>query len=306
MTELFGPVLGIMRADNLKHAVELANAVPFGLTSGLESLDDREQTYWLEQIVAGNLYVNRTTTGAVVRRQPFGGTKASSYGHGLKAGGPNYISEFMNSKQIGLPQGKAAVNNCVNNLTPSLDKIELTAEKLGLWVASISNYAYWWARLKQDRDPTKIVGQDNIFRYLPRKGIVLRIEKETSALDALRSAAAALTVGAGFEISVSSIQAKNLSWIEQLQSLKIVQEDESTFLSRVQRGDIQRIRLTSHPSDPLKQAAAESGTLIIDSPVLANGRLELLHYLREVSISIDYHRYGNLGLREGELRKPIL
>jgi RHH-type transcriptional regulator, proline utilization regulon repressor / proline dehydrogenase / delta 1-pyrroline-5-carboxylate dehydrogenase len=59
-------------------------------------------------------------------------------------------------------------------------------------------------------------------------------------------------------------------------------------------------------SKSLLSVAAEAAIPIIDDPVLANGRLELLHYLQEISISIDYHRYGNLGLREGELRKAIL
>ncbi len=308
MTEFFGPVLSVMRANNLQHAIELANQVPFGLTSGLESLDEREQDYWLDNIIAGNLYINRTTTGAIVRRQPFGGTKASSFGNGSKAGGPNYLREFMHAKQVGLPQEKAPVNEWVNNLTTSLNKIELTAEQLGTWIGSISNYAYWWARLKQDRDPTKIVGQDNFFRYLPRSGVVLRIGKETSALDALRSAAAALTVGAEFEISWSpnASKQKNLCWLEQLPVLKVIQEDEETFIQRINQGKIQRIRMAESPSDALRQAAGKNGTHIITEPVLANGRIELLHYLREVAICVDYHRYGNLGQREGELRKAIL
>jgi RHH-type proline utilization regulon transcriptional repressor/proline dehydrogenase/delta 1-pyrroline-5-carboxylate dehydrogenase len=308
LTEFFGPVLSIMRADDLAHAVQLANEVPFGLTSGLESLDEREQLYWLEHIEAGNLYINRTTTGAIVRRQPFGGTKGSSIGGAAKAGGPNYIREFMHAKQVGLPQEKAPVNEWVNNLTISLNKIELTAEQLGIWGSSIYSYAYWWARLRQDRDPNMIVGQDNFFRYVPRKGIVLRIGKDTSALDALRSAAAALTVGAEFEISWSSnaSKQKNLYWLEQMPLFKVIQENEETFLQRVAQGKIQRIRMAEHPSDELKAAAAKSCTYIIDAPVLANGRLELLHYLREIAICIDYHRYGNLGQREDELRKPIL
>lgn len=308
MTEFFGPVLSIMRADNLSHAIALANEVPFGLTAGLESLDEREQEYWLEHIEAGNLYINRTTTGAVVRRQPFGGTKASSIGGASKAGGPNYLREFMNAKQVGLPQEKAPVNEWVNNLTTSLNKIELTGEQLGEWSASIYNYAYWWARLRQDRDPSKIVGQDNYFHYVPRKNVVLRIGKDTSALDALRSVAAALTVGADFEISWSpnASKQKNLCWLEQMPLLKVVQEEEHIFLEKVAQGKIQRIRMAEHPSEALKQAAAKSCTLIIDAPVLANGRIELLHYLREVAICVDYHRYGNLGQRESELRKPIL
>ena len=127
-TELFGPVLGLMRADSLDHAIQLANDVPYGLTTGLQSLDDREQTYWLERIQAGNLYINRGTTGAIVRRQPFGGIKASSFGNGSKAGGPNYLCEFMRASQKGLPQEKAPINEWVNTLTSCLEKVELTAE----------------------------------------------------------------------------------------------------------------------------------------------------------------------------------
>ncbi|NGX44721.1 MAG: hypothetical protein K1060chlam3_00896, partial [Candidatus Anoxychlamydiales bacterium] len=42
-----------------------------------------------------------------------------------------------------------------------------------------------------------------------------------------------------------------------------------------------------------------------DAPVLANGRFELLHYIKEISITYEYHRYGNLGIKESEMRKPI-
>ena len=85
-TELFGPVLGVMRAKSLEEAVKLANGTPYGLTSGLHSLDEREHKYWKKQIIAGNLYINRGITGAIVRRQPFGGCKKSSFGSGAKAG----------------------------------------------------------------------------------------------------------------------------------------------------------------------------------------------------------------------------
>lgn len=307
-TELFGPVLSLMRADDLRHAVELANGTPFGLTSGLHSLDEREQAYWIEHIEAGNCYINRGTTGAIVRRQPFGGTKASCFGGGSKAGGPNYLREFMKATQIGIPQEKHPVNEWVNSLTAFLEKIDLTAEQLGIWYASSANYAYWWKRLRQDRDPTKIVGQDNFFRYVPRKNIVLRLDAHSKPLDALRVCAAALTVNAGLEISWSPKADKQirLDWLELVPILRVAEEDEEAFLARIRAGKIQRIRLIEPASPALKAAAALSATHFIDAPVLANGRLELLHYLREVSLSIDYHRYGNLGLREGELRKSIL
>ena len=134
-----------------------------GLTAGLISLDEREHDYWIEHIEAGNCFINHRITGSMVRRQPFGGTKASSFGNGSKTGGPNYLREFMKASQVGLPQEKHPVNESVNSLTAFLDKIDLSAEQLGIWYASVANYAYWWKRLRQNRDPNKIVGQDNFF-----------------------------------------------------------------------------------------------------------------------------------------------
>ncbi|HSX37668.1 MAG TPA: proline dehydrogenase family protein [Chlamydiales bacterium] len=308
MTELFGPVLACMRANDLHHAIELANAVPYGLTSGLHSLDSREHAIWLETIEAGNLYINRTTTGAIVRRQPFGGTKASSFGNGSKAGGPNYLREFMVASQIGLPQEKLPVNEWVNNLTIFLENLDLSAEQLGLWTSSVSNYAYWWKRLRLHRDPTKIVGQDNFFHYIPRKKIILRIEPHSNPFDALRVCAAALTCGAGLEISWSYNESKAiaLNWLELVPVLRVIEETDQDFLLRVRQGKMERVRVVEAAPMSLHAAAATSGVHVIDAPVLANGRLELLHFLREVAVSIDYHRYGNLGLRDGELRKSIL
>src|SRR3712207_5645120 len=68
----------------------------FGLTAGLHSLDAAEVRQWLDSVEAGNLYVNRGITGAIVRRQPFGGWKKSSVGAGTKAGGPNYLTGLGN------------------------------------------------------------------------------------------------------------------------------------------------------------------------------------------------------------------
>ena len=89
-----------MRAEDLDEAIALANATPFGLTSGIQTLDDREIARWVDRIEAGNLYVNRPITGAIVGRQPFGGWKASSVGPGAKAGGPNYVLQLARWRQV--------------------------------------------------------------------------------------------------------------------------------------------------------------------------------------------------------------
>ncbi|WP_261862487.1 aldehyde dehydrogenase family protein, partial [Mycobacterium montefiorense] len=84
-TELFGPVLGIMRAATLDEALRLQNSTGYGLTAGLHSLDPDEIDHWREKVEAGNLYINRHMTGAIVQRQSFGGWKRSSIGPGAKA-----------------------------------------------------------------------------------------------------------------------------------------------------------------------------------------------------------------------------
>lgn len=307
-TELFGPVLGVMRAKNLEHALQLVNGTPYGLTSGIQSLDPREQKYWVSKIEAGNLYINRSTTGAIVRRQPFGGCKASSFGHGAKAGGPNYVAQFAHPIQMALPKEKAPVSATVENMSHLLEKLSLSAQQLGIWYASISHYAFWGHRFKHDHDPSRIIGQDNLFKYKVYHGICLRIQSGDAPLDILRVCAAALTCETPIQISYTRQQTPvqiNDQWKHLMPLLRIVEESEDHFLQRVKNGAFKRIRLLSAPSSELQQSAAASMCHLDRAPVLANGRFELLHYLQEVAISFDYHRYGNLGVREGEVRKPL-
>ncbi len=107
-TELFGPVLGVMRFDDLSQAIEMVHQTGYGLTSGLESLDDREQAIWAARLNAGNLYINRPTTGAIVLRQPFGGMGKSAFGPGIKAGGPNYLIPLLRFPAIGTSENASS------------------------------------------------------------------------------------------------------------------------------------------------------------------------------------------------------
>lgn len=308
-TELFGPVLGLMRAKNLEHAIQLVNGTPYGLTSGLQSLDDREHRKWLDQIEAGNLYINRGITGAIVHRQPFGGCKASGYGLGAKAGGPNYLTQFATAKQLTLPQEKSPFDPLVNELTFNIAQLNLSDEEISCWDASVGNYAYWAKRFSQDYDATKLLGQDNFLRYRPYPDIALRIASTDSPLDVLRVCAAALSCGTSLQISWTQGQLQlsiTESWAQLMPLFTFTQESEYEFLERVRSGAFKRVRLLTAPSSLLKEAAATSICHLDHAPVLASGRFELLHYLREIAVSIDYHRYGSLGAREGEPRKPVL
>lgn len=98
--EWFGPVLGIMVAPDLDTAITWQNETDFGLTAGIHSLNTAECEYWMNQVHAGNLYINRGITGAIVQRQPFGGWKSSSVGATAKAGGANYVNTLRHWQSV--------------------------------------------------------------------------------------------------------------------------------------------------------------------------------------------------------------
>lgn len=308
-TELFGPVLAVMRARNLEHALELANGTPYGLTSGLQSLDEREQQVWIDQIEAGNCYINRGITGAIVRRQPFGGTKGSSFGNGAKAGGANYLMQFAHPRQVALPQEKHPVSDEINSLNTLLQKISLSAEDLGTWCAATGSYAYWSKRIAMPHDSSHVIGQDNLFCYRPHKNMHFRVQDNDPTLDVLMVLAAASSAQIKLTVSLT----KNHPTFPLYQEMKrlfskmhFIEETNEEFIEKVKAGKCKRVRLISAPSKELILAASHSACYLAHAPVLVNGRFELLHFLREVNFSVDYHRYGNLGLREGEHRKPLL
>jgi 1-pyrroline-5-carboxylate dehydrogenase len=96
--EIFGPVVAVMRARDFDHAIELANGTMFGLTGGLLSRSRARLERARREIQVGNLYFNRTITGALVGVQPFGGFKLS--GTNSKGGGPDYLRLFVEAKTV--------------------------------------------------------------------------------------------------------------------------------------------------------------------------------------------------------------
>jgi RHH-type proline utilization regulon transcriptional repressor/proline dehydrogenase/delta 1-pyrroline-5-carboxylate dehydrogenase len=96
--EIFGPVLAVMRAPNLDRALQIANGTAYALTGGLFSRSPEHIARIKREFRVGNLYINRKITGALVDRQPFGGFKMS--GIGSKAGGPDYLLQFVLPRTI--------------------------------------------------------------------------------------------------------------------------------------------------------------------------------------------------------------
>ncbi|MGH9124851.1 MAG: proline dehydrogenase family protein [Acidimicrobiales bacterium] len=110
--EIFGPVLGVYPARDLDEALALANDTDYALTAGILSRSPATIRRASAELRAGNVYINRTITGAVVGRQPFGGIGLS--GVGSKAGGPDYLLQFLDPRAVSentLRQGFAAVSD---------------------------------------------------------------------------------------------------------------------------------------------------------------------------------------------------
>ena len=297
-TELFGPVLGVVRAKNLEHALLIANGTPYGLTAGIHSLDPQEQLLWDQKIKAGNRYINRGITGAIVERQPFGGTKESSFGRGHKAGGPNYLLQFMTGRQIDFPKERETISEKVRPLiqfAPSKDQ--------KVFERSLESYTYFWKNyFSEKHDPQKIIGQDNFLIYKPHRLVMCRMESGDSPLDLLRVIGACMITGTPLEVSLPKEVYTILPNQARLQGCTLHVEDQGAFIERFNKGFKQRLRLLSRMGPKIKHAVAKTLAIVVDDPVLMNGRFELPHYLQEVSLSYDYHRYGNLGARENEAR----
>jgi RHH-type proline utilization regulon transcriptional repressor/proline dehydrogenase/delta 1-pyrroline-5-carboxylate dehydrogenase len=96
--EIFGPVLAVIRVKDFPQALAVANGTNYALTGGLYSRTPSHIQQAYTEFEVGNLYINRTITGAIVARQPFGGFKLS--GVGSKAGGPDYLLQFLEPRAV--------------------------------------------------------------------------------------------------------------------------------------------------------------------------------------------------------------
>jgi RHH-type proline utilization regulon transcriptional repressor/proline dehydrogenase/delta 1-pyrroline-5-carboxylate dehydrogenase len=159
-----------------------------------------------------------------------------------------------------------------------------------------------------------LVGQDNIRRYLPVGNVWVRIHAADTAFEIFGRACAAHVAGCRVVIStppgldsaaVTLLERVTQSWAG---AIEFVEETEAQLIQSITEGHVDRVRYAAVDRVPVEvwQAGNAMGCCVNATPVSAEGRLELLWYLHEQSISTDYHRYGNLGLRADEPRAEVL
>ena len=325
LTEFFGPVLAVMCFRSLSEAIQIVNETGYGLTSGLESLDDREQAEWLAGIRAGNLYVNRSTTGAIVLRQPFGGMGRSAFGPGIKAGGPNYVAQLMRfqghdhagaADESNGDSGKDIRNVHLRGL---LDAIQKGPDEWKADFETLSSAFESYDRAAADEflqshDHFRLLGQDNIRRYVPVPLLVIRLSPQDSWKEIIMRVAAAKAVCCRAIVSAASgVHTETLQRLHDMTEswaadIEFVEQSDDELIEAVEWGGVSRLRYASPDRVPMtiRRAVIDRYVHVADAPVQAVGRIELMWYVQEQSVSNDYHRYGNLGTRAGEKRAAVM
>lgn len=298
-TEYFGPVLGIMTVRSLADAIAVQNGVEYGLTAGIHSLDPDEVSYWLERVEAGNCYVNRSITGAIVQRQPFGGWKKSSVGPGSKAGGPNYLFG------LGEWRRKDSTDGADEALLDPSD-VELAREASG---GSDRDYAFVLRSLASDRrawenvygvsvDPSGITAERNVFRYTPTD-TVMRASALVPVSDIVRVYLAGARAGAAVRLSVSeALPDSVLAMMRRGNGSRppiraYVVESESQFVARISEDLPERVRLVGGRADAIYVALDGAPEVAIYADeVTESGRVEMLPFVKEQAVSLTAHRFG--------------
>ncbi|HCM51368.1 MAG TPA: 1-pyrroline-5-carboxylate dehydrogenase, partial [Microbacterium sp.] len=163
---------GIMHANSLGHAIELQNAVAYGLKAGLYTQNPDDLAMWLDRVEAGNLYVNRGITGAIVQRQPFGGWKRSSVGPGTKAGGPNYLIGLgkWRGTDAGAPSSTLHLRGLDSRITTVIEAAQASLDYPAFeWLrrAALSDAVAWNEEFGRVTDVSRLGVERNLFRYRP-------------------------------------------------------------------------------------------------------------------------------------------
>ncbi|WP_417508976.1 bifunctional proline dehydrogenase/L-glutamate gamma-semialdehyde dehydrogenase [Microbacterium sp.] len=316
MEEFFGPVLGIMYAPTLDRAIEMQNAVPYGLTAGLHTQDPDELATWIDRVQAGNLYVNRGITGAIVQRQPFGGWKRSSVGPGTKAGGPNYLIGLGSwraraggpaSSTLHLRGLDSRITHLIESAQPSLDFESFE------WLrrSALSDAIAWDREFGQVRDVSQLGIERNLFRYRPVP-VMIRAVRDAGWHELLRVVIAGIRTGSKFFLSTpTGLPAEVRRALSELRVGVAVESDEewNERMARVDDADAvlagaapraSRVRLVG-PRDAVAAAhralaettGGDPDLSVYDGEVTSAGRIELLPFVHEQAIAITAHRFGN-------------
>jgi RHH-type proline utilization regulon transcriptional repressor/proline dehydrogenase/delta 1-pyrroline-5-carboxylate dehydrogenase len=301
LTEYFGPILGVMTARTVDEAIDMVNAIEYGLTSGLHSLESSEIETWLDRIDGGNLYVNRGTTGAIVQRQPFGGWKKSSVGAGSKAGGPNYLFGLGSWSDADTRAGGVDLTvDRVQELLAALPEFDSVTAAGRAWLerAALLDEETWRTEFGIARDVSDVGVERNVFRYRQFPDpVIVRFSDGAEPTELLRVMIAAFRAGNNPLVSASGwLETKIARVLGELGvsvEIQTEREWEEDLGRREKELSGRRVRLVGgNPSTITSATGGRPDLAIWSGPVVTAARIEMLPFLREQAVSITAHRFG--------------
>ena len=285
--ECFGPVLGVVRARDLDEALRVANRSRFGLTGGLHSLDPREIAAWVGRVEVGNAYVNRPITGAIVRRQPFGGWKRSAYGPGAKAGGPHYVAALARWEDDPAAD--------IVSIHPAADRA--AHAKVHGEDAEKAHFALSLPAFLRPADPSGLAAEANVLRRLPAgrrddpRLLVLRLAAGADTAECRRALKVVLAMSHAWVVSVDRSHDPYLIEAAAKVAAFCEVQDDLEFAEFLAEGA--RVRLVGPAGASLREAARIRGAAVFDGPVTRCPALEFHPYFLEQALSVTRHRHGN-------------
>jgi len=245
-------------------------------------------------------------------RQPFGGMGKSALGAGIKAGSPKYVAQFMEYREKDLPvvgpvQRSHPLSKLAQQWQRKLDwgefgGIESDVQKS---IRAIKSYLYHHEQeFSREIDYFHLRGQDNILRYLPIGTVVVRLHENDSLFETLARIAAVKITGCRLWVSIpGEINNPAARFLQGKEGQRLVgdspvfNEPDDRLLKSISKVDRIRYAAPDRVAPAVFQAAADTGFYISRTPVMMDGRLELVQYYQQQSICRNYHRYGNLGER---------
>ena len=287
------PVLGILSSGGVGAATITANSLSMGAVAGLMTTDPADAEQWLRLVEAGSLHIGRATIDPVVQRQPSGGWHGAAVGPAAKAGGPNRLTTLGTWRPTA---GRAAsgtlhlrgldsrVTALIEAAQPDLDFEDFD------WVrrAALSDALAWDREFGHVRDVTRLGIERNLFRYRPST-IAVRACADTPVRVILRLVIAAVRSQADFTLSTAEGLPVNLRRALGEAGLTLFVENDAEFVQRVLASRVTRVRITgADAADTAAFIRAESDLPVATfaHPATVVGRVELLAYLREQTVSI--------------------
>ncbi|MEO7374859.1 MAG: proline dehydrogenase family protein [Terrimesophilobacter sp.] len=292
LAEHGAPVLGIMRAADLSEAIELQRAMPFARSAGLHSLDTDEVGQWLRASTAVALSVNRAATGPARSR--------AARSNALAARG-RWEPLFPE------PRGSVIVKGVSERVAQLIAAAQPGMDYLGfdrVRAAARSDQVAWDSRFGRALEFGDSVFERLVVRFRPVP-VAIRVSEAAPAWELARVLAAAMRAGA--PVAVSSARPITASLVHFLRDettaisvSEVVVESDARWHARLLSGEMGAHRIPLHRIRLLGADPSSLGTLlgsgahsaVYAEPVTASGRIELLTFLREQTLSITVHRFG--------------